>query len=80
MGERHRRRAKMRRVGDREIDFVLGGNRALERHAVRLGMGDRREHLFKLGELRLRCYGEAGDSDRWLELPADDLWLFPGTA
>jgi iron(III) transport system ATP-binding protein len=43
-------------------------------------MGDRREHLFKIGSLRLRCYGDGSDSTRWLELPADDLWLFPEAA
>jgi iron(III) transport system ATP-binding protein len=57
-----------------------GENRVAAELITAMFMGDRREHLFKLGELRLRCYGEAGDSDRWLELPADDLWLFPGTA
>jgi iron(III) transport system ATP-binding protein len=57
-----------------------GENRVAAELVTAMFMGDRREHLFKLGELRLRCYGEAGDSDRWLELPADDLWLFPGTA
>jgi hypothetical protein len=37
VGERHRRRAKVRRVGDREVDLVLGRDRGLERDAVRLG-------------------------------------------
>ncbi|MDQ6620511.1 MAG: ABC transporter ATP-binding protein [Pseudomonadota bacterium] len=43
-------------------------------------LGDRREHLFKLGALRLRCYGKthAPGSEHWLELPRDDLWVFPG--
>jgi len=41
-------------------------------------LGDRRENLFKLGALRLRCYGKttAGGAS-WLELPPDDLWIFP---
>jgi len=41
-------------------------------------LGDRRENLFRLGSLRLRCYGEApANGDCWLELPRDALWLFP---
>src|SRR5262249_28051832 len=37
MGKRHRRRAVMRRISDREIDLVLGGDTALESDSVRLG-------------------------------------------
>jgi len=41
-------------------------------------LGDRRENLFKLGELRLRCYGNAPTAGEcWLELPREALWLFP---
>ena len=41
-------------------------------------LGDRRENLFKLGALRLRCYGKtAAGGAVWLELPPDDLWIFP---
>ncbi len=41
-------------------------------------LGDRRENLFRLGSLRLRCYGEApANGDCWLELPRDALWVFP---
>jgi iron(III) transport system ATP-binding protein len=41
-------------------------------------LGDRREILFKLGELRLRCYGNApAGGECWLELPREDLWVFP---
>ncbi|HEY2968086.1 MAG TPA: ABC transporter ATP-binding protein [Casimicrobiaceae bacterium] len=41
-------------------------------------LGDRRENLFKLGELRLRCYGNApADGECWLELPRESLWVFP---
>jgi iron(III) transport system ATP-binding protein len=43
-------------------------------------LGDRRENLFKLGGLRLRCYGTAPtNGECWLELPRDELWLFPAT-
>jgi len=42
-------------------------------------LGDRRENLFKLGSLRLRCYGVTPASGEcWLELPRDALWVFPG--
>jgi iron(III) transport system ATP-binding protein len=41
-------------------------------------LGDRRENLFKLGALRLRCYGVAPSSGEcWLELPHEALWVFP---
>ena len=41
-------------------------------------LGDRRENLFKLGALRLRCYGAApAAGECWLELPREALWLFP---
>jgi iron(III) transport system ATP-binding protein len=44
-------------------------------------LGDRRENLFKLGELRLRCYGNAPPAGEcWLELPRESLWVFPATA
>ena len=40
-------------------------------------LDDRRKHLFKPGQLRLRCYGEgATDGACWLELPRDHLWVF----
>src|SRR6266446_5522190 len=39
-------------------------------------LGDRRENLFKLGALRLRCYGAApATGECWLELPRDALWV-----
>ena len=43
-------------------------------------LGDRKENLFKLGELRLRCYGNVppGSRECFLELPPEDLWVFPG--
>ena len=44
-------------------------------------LGDRRENLFKLGGLRLRCYGTTPASGEcWLELPRDALWVFPAAA
>jgi len=44
-------------------------------------LGDRRENLFKLGALRLRCYGAApAAGECWLELPREALWLFPAAS
>jgi iron(III) transport system ATP-binding protein len=41
-------------------------------------LGDRRENLFRLGSLRLRCYGQTpSNGSCWLELPRDALWVFP---
>jgi len=41
-------------------------------------LGDKRENLFKLGALRLRCYGAApAAGECWLELPREALWVFP---
>ena len=41
-------------------------------------LGDKRENLFKLGALRLRCYGVApAAGECWLELPRESLWVFP---
>src|SRR5258708_10943397 len=41
-------------------------------------LGDRRENLFKLGALRLRCYGAApAAGECWLDLPPESLWVFP---
>ena len=40
-------------------------------------LGDRKENLFKLGPLRLRCYGDvASSAQNWLELSPRDLWIF----
>jgi iron(III) transport system ATP-binding protein len=57
---------------------ALRDNRLAAELVTAMFMGDRREHLLKIGSLRLRCYGDASESSRWLEPPADDLWLFPG--
>ena len=41
-------------------------------------LGDKWEHLFQLGEMRLRAYGSAplADGEHWLEIPPSDLWVF----
>ncbi len=42
-------------------------------------LGDKWEHLFRVGETRLRAYGDhpLAAGTHWLELPAQDLWVFP---
>ncbi len=56
-----------------------GDNRVRTELVTGMFLGDRKENLFKLGALRLRCYGniDSHASECWLELPADDLWVFP---
>ncbi len=42
-------------------------------------LGDRWEHLFHLGEMRLRAYGDAAlaaGEEHWLEIPRRNLWVF----
>jgi iron(III) transport system ATP-binding protein len=41
-------------------------------------LGDRWEHLFHQGELRLRAYGPMGlaPGDQWLEIAPESLWIF----
>ncbi len=41
-------------------------------------LGDRWEHLFQLGDLRLRAYGAEPlpQGEHWLEIPRRDLWVF----
>jgi iron(III) transport system ATP-binding protein len=58
-----------------------GENRVRTVLVTGMFLGDRRENLFELGALRLRCYGDApkADSACYLELPAEDLWIFPKT-
>ena len=56
-----------------------GENRIEAELVTAMFMGDRSEHLFKLGALRLRCYDTASSGaarGHWLELPAEDLWIF----
>ncbi len=59
-----------------------GDNRVQTELVTDMFLGDRREHLFKLGALRLRCYGRTRSdvASYWLELPPEDLWVFPNPA
>src|ERR1700681_944739 len=55
-----------------------GDNRLRTEVVTGMFLGDRKENLFKLGALRLRCYGSlpSGSSECFLQLPPDDLWVF----
>jgi iron(III) transport system ATP-binding protein len=75
------------KTGDRAIGIIRlertrtaatpGDNRIPAELVTAMFMGDRSERLFKIGSLRLRCWdGVAGDNASWIELPADDLWIF----
>jgi iron(III) transport system ATP-binding protein len=76
------------KAGDRAVGIIRlertrtatapGENRVEAELVTAMFQGDRSEHLYRLGALRLRCYGAAapGAADRWLELPAEDLWIF----
>jgi len=59
-----------------------GDNRLRTEVVTGMFLGDRKEQLFKLGALRLRCYGNlpAGSRASFIELPPDDLWIFAGSA
>ncbi len=55
-----------------------GDNRVRLPLVTSMYLGDRWEHLFQLGETRLRAYGAAplAAGEHWLELPRADLWVF----
>ncbi len=55
-----------------------GDNRVRLPLVTSMFLGDRWEHLFHLGETRLRAYGSAplAPGEHWLELPRRDLWVF----
>jgi iron(III) transport system ATP-binding protein len=61
-----------------QIATGAGEDRVQTELVTDMFLGDRRENLFKLGALRLRCYGKTiASGASWLELPPDDLWIFP---
>ena len=60
-----------------------GENRLSTELVTSMFLGDHKENLCKLGNLRLRCYGGGPIREGaacFLELPAEDLWVFPVTA
>jgi iron(III) transport system ATP-binding protein len=80
------------KVGDAAIGVIrlertrisdgAGDNRVRTEIVTGMFLGDRKEQLFKLGALRLRCYGNvpSGGGDSFIELPPDDLWIFADNA
>jgi iron(III) transport system ATP-binding protein len=55
-----------------------GENRIRLSLVTSMYLGDRWEHLFHLGEMRLRAYGAMPlpVGEHWLEIPRSDLWVF----
>jgi iron(III) transport system ATP-binding protein len=69
------------RLEHTQIASGAADNRIRTEVVTGMFLGDRRENLFKLGALRLRCYGAApAAGECWLELPRDALWVFPQNA
>jgi iron(III) transport system ATP-binding protein len=72
-----------RRVGMIRIERVRladgpGNNRVQSSLVTSMYLGDRWEHLFNLGATRLRAHGRLplASGSHWLEIPAEDLWVF----
>jgi iron(III) transport system ATP-binding protein len=55
-----------------------GDNRVRLPLVTSMYLGDKWEHLFHAGDMRLRAYGNAplAQGEHWLEIPRDDLWVF----
>jgi iron(III) transport system ATP-binding protein len=55
-----------------------GDNHVSAQLTTSMYLGDRWEHLFRLGGARLRAYGEQPltPGPHWVALPRDDLWVF----
>jgi iron(III) transport system ATP-binding protein len=57
-----------------------GDNRVAAALSTSMYLGDKWEHLFHLGDARVRAYGDAplGGGTHWLEVPRQAFWIFPG--
>jgi iron(III) transport system ATP-binding protein len=55
-----------------------GDNRLSVELSTSMYLGDKWEHLFRIGEARLRAYGERplAAGRHWLELPQPSFWVF----
>jgi len=55
-----------------------GDNRLRLPLVTSMYLGDKWEHLFHAGDMRLRAYGNVPlvPGEHWLEIPRDDLWVF----
>jgi iron(III) transport system ATP-binding protein len=60
------------------VTDAAGDNRVKLPLVTSMYLGDRWEHLFHLGDMRLRAYGNAPlpAGEHWLEIPRDNLWIF----
>jgi iron(III) transport system ATP-binding protein len=60
------------------VTDTAGDNRVRLPLVTSMYLGDRWEHLFHLGDMRLRAYGSAPlpAGEHWLEIPRDKLWIF----
>jgi iron(III) transport system ATP-binding protein len=73
----------MIRVERVRIADAAGPNRLSARLVTSMYIGDRFEHLFELGQARLRAYGDAplaAGSAHFVELPRDAVWIFRANA
>jgi len=73
----------MIRVERVRIASDAGENRVAARLVTSMYIGDRFEHLFELGQARLRAYGETplpAGSTHFVELPRDAVWIFRASA
>jgi iron(III) transport system ATP-binding protein len=57
-----------------------GDNRLRLALSTSMYLGEKWEHLFRLGEVPVRAYGteELGAGEYWVEFPAERLWVFQG--
>ncbi|MCC6870373.1 MAG: ABC transporter ATP-binding protein [Burkholderiales bacterium] len=57
---------------------AAGDNRVRLPLVTSMYLGEKWEHLFSAGELRLRAYGRAplSKGEHWLEIARDDMWVF----
>ena len=55
-----------------------GENRLAAELSTSMYLGDKWEHLFRVGEARLRAYGDAPlrTGEHWLEVPRQSFWIF----
>jgi iron(III) transport system ATP-binding protein len=55
-----------------------GDNRLQAKLTTSMYLGDKWEHLFHVGDARVRAYGDRplAEGAHWLDLPRHDLWVF----
>jgi iron(III) transport system ATP-binding protein len=77
-GASQARATGMVRLESVRVTDAGGDNRVKLPLVTSMYLGDRWEHLFHLGDMRLRAYGPAPlpAGEHWLEIPRDDLWIF----